>query len=100
MTSADDVTNWVEAIEYFESGQFENAIIQFQTLTPTARIMFNIGCCFLCSEDLNRALQVRLFSNLMVIMSNHDQIQVHRRSNKQRSAETSARFQCRKVNIF
>ena len=58
MTSADDVANWMEAIECFDSGQYENAIIQFQSLTPTARIMFNIGCCFLCSQDNTRALQV------------------------------------------
>lgn len=58
MTSADDVTNWIEAIECFDSGQYDSAIIQFQSLTPTARIMFNIGCCFLCSQDNIRALQV------------------------------------------
>lgn len=59
MASADDVANWMEAINCFEAGQYDDAILQFQSLTPTARVMFNIGCCFLSStNDFSRALQV------------------------------------------
>lgn len=58
MTSAEDVNHWLEAFQSFDHSQYDDAIVKFQSLNPTAKIMFNIGCCFLSSEDYTRALQV------------------------------------------
>ncbi|XP_066917601.1 NADPH oxidase activator-like [Clytia hemisphaerica] len=68
MANAEDVTNWLEAIESFEQNQHEDAILKFQSLTPTAKVMFNIGCCFLSSNDCTRALQKL---NHALTMDNH-----------------------------
>ena len=67
MTSAEDVNHWLEAIQSFDHSQYDDAILKFQSLNPTAKVMFNIGCCFLSSEDYARALQVRGYPAIIKI---------------------------------
>ena len=58
MSNAEEVRDWLQAVDAFESGNYEEAILKFSGLNPNAKIMFNIGCCFYCLHDYSRAAQV------------------------------------------
>jgi len=70
MANAEDVNHWLEAIESFNRSKNDDAILKFQSLNPTAKIMFNIGCCFLSSDDYTRALQVSGFLDTLQTLNN------------------------------
>jgi len=57
MTTADEVQIWLHALKLHDNAQYNDAVNEFKKLNQSARIQFNIACCYLAAEDVNNAIQ-------------------------------------------
>lgn len=58
MTTADEVKIWLHALKLHDNTQYNEAVNEFKKLHQSARIQFNIACCYLAADDVNNAMQV------------------------------------------
>lgn len=58
MSSADDISLWYEAVQYYEAGQIDEAIQKFENVKKNAKMLTNIGCCYLRKNDLKSASEI------------------------------------------
>lgn len=58
MSSADDISLWYEAVQYYEAGQIDEAIQKFKNVNKNAKMLTNIGCCYLRKNDLKSASEI------------------------------------------
>ena len=55
MTSKADIAYWFEGTQLYDGGDIEGALTKFREVTQNSRILFNIGCCFLTTNDIKAA---------------------------------------------
>ena len=58
MNNADELQVWFDAVQLYDEGELSQAIEVFQTAKQTSKILFNMGCCYLKSEDLDGGEEV------------------------------------------
>ena len=56
MTPQADIAYWFEGTQLYDCGDIEGALTtKFREVTENSRILFNIGCCFLTTNDIKAA---------------------------------------------
>jgi len=55
MATADDISLWYEAVNHYEIGEIDEAIEIFLSVKQNAKMLFNLGCCYLRKNDLANA---------------------------------------------
>jgi len=60
MSTADDISLWYEAVQFYDAGRVHEAIEIFKQTKQNAKMMLNIGCCYLRKHDLKSATEVPL----------------------------------------
>lgn len=50
-----DIAYWFEGTQLYDGGDIEGALTKFREVTQNSRILFNIGCCFLTTNDIKAA---------------------------------------------
>jgi len=55
MSTADDISLWYEAVQFYDAGRVHEAIEIFKQTKQNAKMMLNIGCCYLRKHDLKSA---------------------------------------------
>ena len=60
MNNADELQIWFDGVQLYDEGDLSQAIEVFQTAKQTSKIFFNMGCCYLKSEDLDGGEEVSL----------------------------------------
>ena len=55
MTLQADIAYWFEGTQLYDGGDIEGALTKFREVTQNSRILFNIGCCFLTTNDIKAA---------------------------------------------
>lgn len=55
MSNADEIQIWFDAVQSYDNGDIDEAIKMFESTKRNAKMLFNIGCCYLKKEDLDRA---------------------------------------------
>lgn len=58
MSSAEEVELWMKGVNQFEDGRFKDAIFDFQRVSMTAKIVYNIGLCYYRLNEKNKAVKV------------------------------------------
>jgi len=61
MSNANELQTWFDAVQLYDAGNIDEAIQMFAETNKTAKMLFNIGCCFLKKEELDSAEAVSLF---------------------------------------
>ena len=69
MSSAEEVELWMKGVNYFEDGRFKDAIFDFQRVSVTAKIVYNIGLCYYRLNEKSKAVKVscRKYSRFIII---------------------------------
>eukprot|EP00111_Clytia_hemisphaerica_P006359 TCONS_00018427-protein len=55
MANANDLQIWFDAVQLYDNGDIDISIEMFQSAKQTAKMLFNIGCCYLKKDDLDNA---------------------------------------------
>ena len=55
MTLQADIAYWFEGTQLYDGGDIEGALTKFREVTQNSIILFNIGCCFLTTNDIKAA---------------------------------------------
>ena len=55
MSNANEIQIWFDAVQLYDAGNVDDAIEMFAEAKKTAKMLFNIGCCFLKKEQLDDA---------------------------------------------
>lgn len=58
MSSAEEVGLWMKGVNQFEDGQFKDALVDFQRVSMTAKILYNIGLCYYRLNEKSKAIKV------------------------------------------
>ena len=58
MTSPADIENWFQGTQLHDGGDIEGALKTFREIAQNSRILFNIGCCFLTTNNIKAAAKV------------------------------------------
>ena len=58
MSSADDISAWYDAVQLYDAGRVDEAVEMFKQTKQNAKMMLNIGCCYLRKHDLKSAAEV------------------------------------------
>ena len=58
MNSAENIQNWFDAVSAYDDGVIEEAIDKFEICIRNAKIVFNLGCCYLKQENIQKAVDV------------------------------------------
>ena len=58
MISPEEIENWFEGTQLYDGGDVEGALKKFGNITQNSRILFNVGCCYLTTNDIKAAAKV------------------------------------------
>ena len=58
MSSADNIGAWYEAVQLYDAGRIDEALEVFKTVQKNAKMLLNMGCCYLRKNDLKVAAEV------------------------------------------
>ena len=61
MSSADDIAAWYEGVQLYDVNRIDEALEIFKNTKQNAKMLLNIGCCYLRKNDLKSASEVAIF---------------------------------------